>query len=66
MVQWIKDGNVIDDNDAYTSFLILSSTNANTTGIYNCTAVVGSNSEYIVDSDEVSSSMTKDVFFVSG
>ena len=59
MIQWIKDGSIIDDdsvepiNDMYVFNMILSSISASDAGTYNCTAVVGSNSEYIVNSTEV-------------
>ena len=59
MVQWMKDGSIFYNdivelsNDIYTSSLIQSHINASDAGIYNCTAVVDSNSEYIVNSSEV-------------
>ena len=61
MVQWIKDGDIINDgtvepnDDIYASILILSNADPSNTGMYNCKAVVGSNtgSVYIMNSNEV-------------
>ena len=59
MVQWIKNGSIIDNdsvelnNNMYVSTMTLSSISASDAGTYNCTVVVGSDSEYIVNSSEV-------------
>ena len=72
MVQWMKDGNIIDNdsvepnNDMYTSNMTLSNINASNAGIYNCSAVVGSNGtgEYIVNSSEVN--VVETITIISG
>ena len=53
MIQWIKDGRVIDNepiaSDIYTSNITLSNVNASNAGVYDCKAVIGNNyhDEYI-------------------
>ena len=62
MVQWMKDGRVIDDDsvepndNVYASDMTLSNINASNAGIYDCTAIVGSKdgSTYIMNSNEIS------------
>ena len=64
MVQWMKDGNVIDNdttepnNDIYASNTTLSNIDASDAGIYSCKAVVGNSyyNEYIVSSNIVTAS----------
>ena len=70
MIQWMKDGSIIDNdivdpNDGiYISILPRSNINASNRGIYTCTAVIGSNGEYIVNSSEVN--VAEDIIVISG
>ena len=68
-IQWIKDGNVIDNdvdpNDGiYTSILSQSNINTSNRGMYRCTVVIGSNGEYIVNSSEVN--VAENITVISG
>ena len=69
MIQWTKNGSIINDdsveptNNMYVSN-ILSSISASDAGTYNCTAVVGSNDEYIVNSNEVN--VAENITVISG
>lgn len=70
MVQWMKDGNtstsdvVESDNGIYTSILMLSNIDTSDAGVYNCQAVVGGTSEYIIDSIKVNTA--ENISVISG
>ena len=72
MVQWIKDGRVIDNdtmernNDIYASMLTLSNIIASNAGIYNCIAVVSSNGGYIVNRTSSEANVTEVITVISG
>ena len=70
MIQWTKNGSIINDdsveptNNIYTSNMTLSNISASDAGTYNCTAVVGSNGEYVVNSSEVN--VAENITVISG